>query len=140
MTPWDAAGRQLRPAGTPVHSRAALSGWGLGTAATTRRLRWTGVQGTSHQGLRPTYRPTVDTAPAPSPPGPRFLTLDQVAEELQVSRSQVYALVRDKSLVAVKIGGRGQWRVERSRLKDYIAELYEEVETHGPADCPGGPD
>jgi len=83
----------------------------------------------------------VTTAPTPPPPpGPRFLTLDQVAEELQVTRSQVYALVRDKSLAAVKIGGRGQWRVERSRLEDYIAGLYEEVETPGPADCPGGSD
>jgi len=83
------------------------------------------VHDLGRQGRRPTYGPSVDTAPAPPPPGPRFLTLDQVAEELQVSRSQVYALVRDRSLAAVKIGGRGQWRVERSRLEDYITGLYE---------------
>jgi len=79
-------------------------------------------------GRRPTYRPSVDTAPTPPPRGPRFLTLGQVADELQVSRSPVYALVRDRSLAAVKIGGRGQWRVERSRLEDYIAGLYEQAE------------
>jgi len=75
----------------------------------------------------------VDTASNPSPPGPRFLTLDQVAEELQVTRSQVYALVRDRSLAAVKIGGRGQWRVERSRLGDYIDGLYRDA---GNSDAP----
>ena len=47
------------------------------------------------------------TAEAP-PPSPRFLTLDQVADELNTSPSQVYALVRDRSQLAVKIGGRGQ--------------------------------
>lgn len=41
---------------------------------------------------------------------PRFLTLRQVANELNVSLAQVYALVRDRSVKAVKIGGRGQWR------------------------------
>lgn len=91
------------------------------------------------QGRRRAYRPTVDTPDTPpilSPPRPRFLTLDQVADELQVSRSQVYVLVRDRSLIAVKIGGRGQWRVERSRLEDYIAELYGQAATDGPADLP----
>ena len=81
----------------------------------------------------------MTTAPIPSSPGPRFLTLDRVAEELQVTRSQVYALVRDRSLAAVKIGGRGQWRVERSRLEEYIAELYRLAETDGPADLPADP-
>ncbi len=70
------------------------------------------------------------------PPPPRFLTLQQVADELNVSHSQVYALVRDRSLVAVKIGGRGQWRVERDRLEEYIERLYRDAETHDPTDLP----
>jgi excisionase family DNA binding protein len=45
-------------------------------------------------------------------PTPRFLTLDDVAEILNVSWSQAYALVRRKELIAIQIGGRGQWRVE----------------------------
>lgn len=73
----------------------------------------------------------------PSPAGPRFLTLDQVADELNVTRSQVYSLVRDKMLAAVKIGGRGQWRVERNRLEDYIAGLYEQARVDGSNDRPG---
>ncbi len=60
-------------------------------------------------------------------PGPRFLTLDEVAEELATSREQVYALVRRGDLAAVKLGGRGQWRVERSKLEEYIEHLYEDT-------------
>ena len=67
----------------------------------------------------------------------RFLTLQQVGDELHVSRAQVYALVRDRSLLAVKIGGRGQWRVERSQLEAFIARLYQEAEARDPADLPG---
>lgn len=78
--------------------------------------------------------PAEPSAPPEAPP--RFLTLAQVAEELNVSRSQVYALVRDRSIIAVKIGGRGQWRVERSRLEAYIARLYHEAATRDPDDLP----
>jgi excisionase family DNA binding protein len=58
----------------------------------------------------------------------RLLTLADVAEQLNVSSSQVYALVRTKELRAIKIGGRGQWRVEPSVLKAFIAKQYEETE------------
>ena len=43
----------------------------------------------------------------------RFLTLADVADVLNISASQAYALVRNRELEAIKIGGRGQWRVER---------------------------
>jgi len=69
----------------------------------------------------------------------RFLTLEQVAEELNVSRSQVYALVRDRSVVAVKIGGRGKWRVERAELERYIAGLYKAARS-GPGAGPEAAD
>jgi excisionase family DNA binding protein len=58
---------------------------------------------------------------------PRFLTLTDVAEVLNISVSQVYALVRSEQLRAIKIGGRGQWRVERQQLEDYIARMYHET-------------
>lgn len=58
----------------------------------------------------------------------RFPTLDDVAEELATSRAQVYALVRLGALQVIKIGGRGQWRVERDRLETYIARCYTETE------------
>lgn len=57
----------------------------------------------------------------------RFLTLSDVAEILNISASQVYALVRNKELEAIKIGGRGQWRVERDRLEDYITRMYQQT-------------
>jgi excisionase family DNA binding protein len=62
-----------------------------------------------------------------SPSSTRFLTLADVAEVLNISTSQVYALVRNKELDAIKIGGRGQWRVERDRLEAYIARMYEQT-------------
>ena len=60
---------------------------------------------------------------------PRFLTLADVAEILNTSSAQVYALVRRGDLPAIKIGGRGQWRVEASQLEDYIARMYDETRT-----------
>jgi excisionase family DNA binding protein len=43
---------------------------------------------------------------------------------LNTSSAQVYALVRRGDLPAIKIGGRGQWRVEASQLEDYITRMY----------------
>ena len=57
----------------------------------------------------------------------RFLQLADVAEILNISASQTYALVRTGDLPAIKIGGRGQWRVEESALDDYIKRCYEET-------------
>ncbi|HET7358258.1 MAG TPA: helix-turn-helix domain-containing protein [Nocardioidaceae bacterium] len=58
---------------------------------------------------------------------PRFLQLSDVAEILNTSTAQVYALVRRGDLPAIKLGGRGQWRVENSELEAYIARLYDET-------------
>jgi excisionase family DNA binding protein len=57
----------------------------------------------------------------------RFLTLTDVAEELAVSSSQMYALVKSGDLPAIQVGGRGQWRVERVKLEEYIARMYEQA-------------
>jgi excisionase family DNA binding protein len=57
----------------------------------------------------------------------RFLTLADVAEVLGTSVAQVYALVRRGELPAIKIGGRGQWRVEDSALEDFIAAAYSDA-------------
>ncbi|MTD12978.1 helix-turn-helix domain-containing protein [Nakamurella sp. YIM 132087] len=54
----------------------------------------------------------------------RFLTLADVAEILNISASQTYALVRSGDLAGIQIGGRNQWRVERSKLEEYIDEAY----------------
>jgi len=59
---------------------------------------------------------------------PRFLQLSDVAEVLNTSAAQVYALVRSGELPAIKIGGRGAWRVEATELEAYIQRLY--AQTH----------
>ena len=58
----------------------------------------------------------------------RFLTLADVAEVLNVSASQAYALVRNGEVRAIKVGGRGQWRIEQAELDRFIADQYEQTE------------
>ena len=57
----------------------------------------------------------------------RFLQLSDVAEVLNISASQAYALVRSGELPAIKVGGRGQWRVEATQLEAYIERAYSET-------------
>ena len=59
---------------------------------------------------------------------PRFLQLADVAEVLNISGAQVYALVRRGELRAIKIGGRGQWRVEATELEAYIERAYADAD------------
>jgi excisionase family DNA binding protein len=59
---------------------------------------------------------------------PRFLQLADVAQILNISAAQAYALVRSKALPAIKVGGRGQWRVEAAQLEAYIQRAYDETE------------
>lgn len=61
----------------------------------------------------------------------RFLTLVDTADVLNISASQAYALVRSGELPAIKVGGRGHWRVERSVLESYIEAKYEESRRMG---------
>ncbi len=70
--------------------------------------------------------------------GARFLQLSDVAEVLNISASQTYALVRSGELPAIKIGGRGQWRVESSALEEYIARCYADTRAFVAAHPLGG--
>lgn len=58
----------------------------------------------------------------------RFVPLTDVAEMLSISGSQAYALVRSGELRAIKVGGRGQWRVELTELEAYIERSYAQTE------------
>ncbi len=60
----------------------------------------------------------------------RFLPLTDVADVLNVSSAQAYALVRSGELPAIKVGGRGQWRIETTALEEYIQEKYAETRAH----------
>ncbi|MEO6999354.1 MAG: helix-turn-helix domain-containing protein [Terracoccus sp.] len=59
----------------------------------------------------------------------RFLQLTEVSEVLNISAAQAYALVRSGELPAIKVGGRGQWRVEASELEGYIQRMYAETKS-----------
>jgi excisionase family DNA binding protein len=78
------------------------------------------------------------------PVTPRFLPLTDVAEILNISSAQVYALVRNGDLPAIQVGGRGQWRVEVSELEAYIQRMYQQTRDRirpgpGPTGGPGEP-
>jgi excisionase family DNA binding protein len=59
---------------------------------------------------------------------PRFLTIPDVAEILNTSVAQVRALLVGGDLRGIKIGGRGQWRVEVAELEAYIQRQYEQTD------------
>ncbi len=42
------------------------------------------------------------------------------------------ALVRNRELRAIQIGGRGQWRVETVELEKFIARMYEQADARDP--------
>ena len=71
--------------------------------------------------------PMTDAEPSAQKGAQRFYTLAQVAETLSTSKAQVYALVRSGELPAIKIGGRGQWRLEDSQIESWIDAKYEQT-------------
>lgn len=58
---------------------------------------------------------------------PRFLTIEQVAEELNVRAPLVRALIKSGELRALQVGGRGMWRIGRKDLEDYIEQAYKQT-------------
>ena len=69
----------------------------------------------------------------------RFIQLSDVSEILDISSTQAYALVRSGELAAIKVGGRGQWRVEATELENYIQRMYSETKTFVAAHPFGAP-
>lgn len=54
----------------------------------------------------------------------RFLTVEQVAEELNVGLPMVRSLLKTGELRGIQIGGRGLWRIATSDVEDFISEAY----------------
>lgn len=54
---------------------------------------------------------------------PRFVQIADVAETLNISSRQAYALVKSGELPAIKV--LGGWRIEASELESYIQRQYE---------------
>lgn len=55
---------------------------------------------------------------------PRFLTLSDVAETLNLTMSAARSLVNSGELPAIQVGGKRVWRIEESVLEQYIQDQY----------------
>jgi prophage regulatory protein len=62
--------------------------------------------------------------PVTTMPAPRFLTIKNIADELAITETQVYTLVRTGELPAIQVGPKKVWRIERAKLEDYIEQQY----------------
>jgi excisionase family DNA binding protein len=62
------------------------------------------------------------------PKPPRFLTVEQAAQELNVSEAAIRSLLRSGELRGFQVGSRGQWRTGIADLQTYIDEAYRKVE------------
>ena len=60
---------------------------------------------------------------------PRFLTLGRGGRDPQHLVRTGLCAGAAGDLPAIKIGGRGQWRVEVAQLEDYIQRMYDEAAT-----------
>ncbi|MGN8131517.1 excisionase family DNA-binding protein [Paenarthrobacter sp. 22069] len=54
----------------------------------------------------------------------RFLTIEQVAEELNVGLPTVRALLSAGEMRGIQVGTRGLWRVGSADLDQYISNAY----------------
>ncbi|TQJ60465.1 excisionase family DNA binding protein [Arthrobacter sp. SLBN-83] len=55
----------------------------------------------------------------------RFLTIEQVAEELNVGQPLVRALIRSGELRGMQVGARGVWRISNQDVEEYISQAYQ---------------
>lgn len=58
------------------------------------------------------------------PPLAAIPDLKQAAQELNTGIGVLRGLVRSGELPAIQIGGRGQWRAERTVLEEFIRHAY----------------
>jgi excisionase family DNA binding protein len=61
---------------------------------------------------------------ADNTPSRRFLTIEQVAEELNVGEPLVRAMLKTGQLRGIQVGGRGAWRIGANDIEDFIDEAY----------------
>ena len=55
---------------------------------------------------------------------PRFYTISDVADLLALSEQGVRAMIKSGELPAIQVGGRKQWRIEKSVLEDHTQNAY----------------
>lgn len=54
----------------------------------------------------------------------RFLTIEQVAQELNVGEPLIRAMLKSGELRGIQIGGRGAWRIGNEDLDAYVEAAY----------------
>lgn len=54
----------------------------------------------------------------------RFLDLKAVSDELAVTKAQVYTILKNGDLPAIQVGPKKVWRIERTKLEEYIERRY----------------
>jgi prophage regulatory protein len=67
---------------------------------------------------------------AENEPTRRFLTIEQVAQELNVGEPLVRAMLKAGELRGIQVGGRGAWRIGVNDVEEYIAEAYRKTAEH----------
>lgn len=55
----------------------------------------------------------------------RFLTIEQVAQELNVGEPLVRAILKSGALRGIQVGARGAWRVGLADVETYIEKAYQ---------------
>lgn len=55
----------------------------------------------------------------------RFLTVEQVAQELNVGEPLVRGMLKSGDLRGIQVGGRGVWRIGRGDVEAYVEQAYE---------------
>ena len=55
----------------------------------------------------------------------RFYTIPEVAEAFASSEAQIRSLLKSGELEGIQIGGRGQWRIEDTKVDEYISRMYQ---------------
>jgi excisionase family DNA binding protein len=55
----------------------------------------------------------------------RFLTIEQVAQELNVGEPLVRSMLKTGELRGIQVGGRGAWRIGITDLEAYIEQAYQ---------------
>ncbi|MGW8566774.1 helix-turn-helix domain-containing protein [Isoptericola sp. NPDC055881] len=55
---------------------------------------------------------------------PRFLSVKSVADELAITETAVYPLLKTGEVPAIQVGPKRVWRIERAKLEEYIERQY----------------
>jgi prophage regulatory protein len=59
-----------------------------------------------------------------SPRPLRFLTIEQVAQELNVGEPLVRGMLKSGELRGIQVGGRGAWRIGRGDVEAFVEQAY----------------